>query len=168
MVWRVVCFFSQRRHSPPPPRTFLFLNPSRTAVPFWGQTIQIPSSLPPKRDCGTKRVKKKGGTSHFPRALPVAIQGKTTKTCIRMQADESRPFLFLVRFHTWVRCPSPPIDTRRRKKFVRRTARTVHERHTRHIHTKYTRTYLVYYCCMRILYLLEDPTINNQHSTPAG
>ena len=31
--------------------------PFSTAVPFWGQTIQIPSSLSPKRDCGPKRVK---------------------------------------------------------------------------------------------------------------
>ena len=33
------------------------LNPFRTAVPFWGQTSQIPSSLSPKRDWGSKRVK---------------------------------------------------------------------------------------------------------------
>ena len=33
------------------------LNPFRTAVPFWGQTSQIPSSLSPKRDCGPRRVK---------------------------------------------------------------------------------------------------------------
>ena len=29
----------------------------RTAVPFWGQTTQISSSLYPKRDCGSKGVK---------------------------------------------------------------------------------------------------------------
>ena len=29
-------------------------NPSRTTVPFWGQTSQISSSLSPKRDCGAK------------------------------------------------------------------------------------------------------------------
>ena len=28
----------------------------KTAVPFWGQTIQIPSILFPKRDCSRKRV----------------------------------------------------------------------------------------------------------------
>ena len=28
--------------------------PFRTAVPFWGQTSQILSSLSPKRDCGSK------------------------------------------------------------------------------------------------------------------
>ena len=30
------------------------VNPSRTSVPFWGQTTQISSSLSPKRDCGSK------------------------------------------------------------------------------------------------------------------
>ena len=29
-----------------------WLNRFRTAVPFWGQTTPIPSSLSPKRDCG--------------------------------------------------------------------------------------------------------------------
>ena len=33
-----------------------WLNPLRTAVPFWGQTSQVPSSMSPKRDCGTKSV----------------------------------------------------------------------------------------------------------------
>ena len=33
------------------------IDPFRTAVPFWGQTSQISSSLPPKRDCGSKGVK---------------------------------------------------------------------------------------------------------------
>ena len=37
-------------------------NPSRTAVPFWGQTTQIPSSLSPKRDCGPKRANPNPGT----------------------------------------------------------------------------------------------------------
>ena len=32
------------------------LNPFRTAVPFWGHSIQTSSSLSPKRDCGSKRV----------------------------------------------------------------------------------------------------------------
>ena len=36
------------------------LNPSSTTVPFWGQSPAIPSVLSPKRDCGTKRVKKEG------------------------------------------------------------------------------------------------------------
>ena len=31
----------------------LHLNPFSTAVPFWGQTTQIQSSGPPKRDCGS-------------------------------------------------------------------------------------------------------------------
>ena len=35
---------------------FEFLNPFRTAVPLWGQTTQILSSLSPKRDCGSKGV----------------------------------------------------------------------------------------------------------------
>ena len=30
------------------------LNPFRTEVPFWGHTIQILSSLSPKRDCSLK------------------------------------------------------------------------------------------------------------------
>ena len=34
-----------------------FFNPFRIAVPFWGQTTQISSSLSPKRDCGSKGVK---------------------------------------------------------------------------------------------------------------
>ena len=35
------------------------INPFRTPFPFWGQTVLIPSSLPPivpKRDCSPKRV----------------------------------------------------------------------------------------------------------------
>ena len=32
------------------------LTPFRTAVPFWGQTIQSPTSLSPHRDCGYKGV----------------------------------------------------------------------------------------------------------------
>ena len=36
------------------------LNPIRTAVPFWGLTTQISSSLSPKRDCGFKRVEEFG------------------------------------------------------------------------------------------------------------
>ena len=35
----------------------LLVNPSRTAIPFWGQTTQISRSLSPKRDCGSKWVK---------------------------------------------------------------------------------------------------------------
>ena len=34
----------------------VYIKPFRTAVPFWGQTTQILSSLSPKRDCGYKRV----------------------------------------------------------------------------------------------------------------
>ena len=41
------------------PRLFVLLfNPFRAAVPFRGQTIQIPSSLSPKRDCGPERVER--------------------------------------------------------------------------------------------------------------
>ena len=32
------------------------INPFRTSVSFWVQTIQFVSSLSPKRDCGSKRV----------------------------------------------------------------------------------------------------------------
>ena len=35
----------------------------RTAVPFWGQTSLISSSLSPKRDCGSKGVKNNGARS---------------------------------------------------------------------------------------------------------
>ena len=37
------------------------INPFRTAVPFWGQTSLISSSLSPKRDCGSKGVNSNGG-----------------------------------------------------------------------------------------------------------
>ena len=36
-----------------------WFNPFRTAVPFWGQSSQISSSFVPKRDCGSKGVKRK-------------------------------------------------------------------------------------------------------------
>ena len=34
------------------------LNPVRTAVPFWGQTSWDLNGLSPKRDCGSKRLKR--------------------------------------------------------------------------------------------------------------
>ena len=34
------------------------IDPFRTAVPFWGQTSQISSSFVPKRDRGSKGVKR--------------------------------------------------------------------------------------------------------------
>ena len=34
---------------------FSSLDPFGTAVPFWGQTTQISSSLSPQRDCGSER-----------------------------------------------------------------------------------------------------------------
>ena len=62
-----VCFGNRSKHitSPVPfyPSIcsivlgFSELNPFRTAVPFWGQTTQISSSVSPKRDSGSKRVK---------------------------------------------------------------------------------------------------------------
>ena len=36
---------------------YTHLNPFRTAVPFWGQSSLISSTLPPNRDCGSKGVK---------------------------------------------------------------------------------------------------------------
>ena len=42
----------------------LFRVAFRTVVPFWGQTIQISSSLYPKRDCGSKRPS--SGAAAFP------------------------------------------------------------------------------------------------------
>ena len=44
-------------------------NPVRSAVPFWGQISQIPSSLSPKRDCSSERVKK-GGKSEIKMRCP--------------------------------------------------------------------------------------------------
>ena len=41
------------------------INPFRTAVPFWGQTSQILSSLSPKRDWGSKGVKKQENCSRL-------------------------------------------------------------------------------------------------------
>ena len=38
-------------------RRIIPLNPFRTAVPFWGQASQFSSSLPPKRESGSKGVK---------------------------------------------------------------------------------------------------------------
>ena len=49
----------------------MLLNPFRTAVPFWGQTTQILSSLPPKRDCGSKRVNPM--SSETPSTLGTAV-----------------------------------------------------------------------------------------------
>ena len=36
----------------------VFLNPFRTAVPFWGQITQKLTGLSPKRDCGSEGVKR--------------------------------------------------------------------------------------------------------------
>ena len=40
---------------------YITINPLRTAVPFWGQSNQISSTLSPNRDCGSKGVKGGGG-----------------------------------------------------------------------------------------------------------
>ena len=45
------------------PFPFDATQPLRTAVSFWGQTTQIPSSLSPKQNCDAKRAKKKRSTS---------------------------------------------------------------------------------------------------------
>ena len=42
-----------------------WFNPFRTAVPFWGQTPQISSRLPPKRDSGSKGVHVKNKHHRF-------------------------------------------------------------------------------------------------------
>ena len=67
----------EARHQP------FLLNPFRTTVPLWGQTTQISSSLPPKRDCGSKGVKGARNISRFlskkPRAV-LNIRCTTTKT----------------------------------------------------------------------------------------
>ena len=47
------------------------INPFRTAVPFWGQTTQFTSSLPPKRNCGPKRVK--GIYHQLPSSIPSSL-----------------------------------------------------------------------------------------------
>ena len=67
-------------HTPPhptpphPPRRIIrrfHLDPFRTAVPFWGQTRLILSSLSPKRDCGPKRIKAVRSTKiYLPSTLP--------------------------------------------------------------------------------------------------
>ena len=41
---------------------YWMFNPFRTAVPFWGQTTQLSSSLSRQRDCGPKRDKEVPGT----------------------------------------------------------------------------------------------------------
>ena len=41
----------------PPHACIYVVNHFRTAVPFWGQTIHIPSNLSPERDCGSEGVK---------------------------------------------------------------------------------------------------------------
>ena len=53
------------------------INPFRTAVPFWGQTSQIPSSLSPKRDCGAIRVNR----------------GRTQESCGRKDFEETNHYL---------------------------------------------------------------------------
>ena len=45
-----------RIHRRAPVAPVVYLSPFRSAVPFWGQSIQLLSSLSPKRDCGTERV----------------------------------------------------------------------------------------------------------------
>ena len=49
------------------------LDPFRTAVPFWGQNSQIPSSLSPERDCTPKRVKRR------PRVRTYQTPGQITR-----------------------------------------------------------------------------------------
>ena len=62
----------------------------RTAVPFWGQTTQISSSLPPQRDCGSKGVKVRFGrpSTHataVKRGYAVRIDLFTTKVWARQE-----------------------------------------------------------------------------------
>ena len=49
------------------------VNPFRTAVPFWGQTTRISSSLSPKRECSPKRLLKASRGVRPPRDKPVEI-----------------------------------------------------------------------------------------------
>ena len=51
----------------------IVLNPFRPAVPFWGRTPLILSSLSPKRDCGPKRAI---NSNSFSTAVP--LWGQTT------------------------------------------------------------------------------------------
>ena len=53
-VWYKVRFYYDARTS----KCGELINPSRTAVPFWGQTSLISSSLSPKRDGGSEGVKR--------------------------------------------------------------------------------------------------------------
>ena len=43
------------------------VNPLRTAFPFWGQTSQITTSLPPKRDCIPKNCSPRRANGLHPR-----------------------------------------------------------------------------------------------------
>ena len=49
-----------------------YIYPFRTALSLWGQTTQISSSLPPKRDCGPKRVNS-SGTHHHTAVIPFYV-----------------------------------------------------------------------------------------------
>ena len=93
-----------------PPINRYCLNPS-TAVPFWGQSSQIPSSLSPKRDCGTKRVEREnrlGKSSHARRAT---IGGYNTfcpprQICLAVRAPSPNfvgmPFFLFYKNISWL------------------------------------------------------------------
>ena len=54
-----------------------YVNPFRTAIPFWGQTTLISSSLSPKRDCGSKGVKDYPGLGNRSIIYPHSSVGNT-------------------------------------------------------------------------------------------
>ena len=72
---------------------FVFCRPDynhlRTSVPFRGQTSQIVSSLPPKRDCGSKRVTE---------SKPPAHSYPYHACCTALQVP-STPILYLLRYY---------------------------------------------------------------------
>ena len=58
------------------------MNPFRTAVPFWGQTSQTPSNMPPERDCTPKRVDRPTGRPQSIPYIAVSVQYLRTTTLL--------------------------------------------------------------------------------------
>ena len=71
------------------------LNLFRTAVPFWGQTSQISSSLPPKRDCGSKGIKLNPFCSL--RVVPCGMGGLLRVCCNMRHGHTVSLLIFLCR-----------------------------------------------------------------------
>ena len=81
-----VCFASWAVTRPPPTRKPVpgyqaHVDPSRDTVPFWGQTSQILSNLPQKRDCSPKRVTRYHITYNADGGIGVPKQATSTDWC---------------------------------------------------------------------------------------